>query len=102
VPSLREKLGTSGCEASPDRATRSRETVETRGIRGKVVNFDNLMFDVGRGISQFPTLSERRKSFFPRVATDPQSLKREEREKSLNSTGKTPMQVAMESESEVH
>jgi len=73
-----------------------------QGKRGKVKNFDNLMFDVGRGVSQFPTLSERRKSFFPRVATDPQSLKREEREKSLISTGKTHMQVALESKSEVH
>ena len=48
-----------------------RNCVPMQGMRGKVKNFDNLMFDVGRGVSQFPTLSERRKSFFPRVATDP-------------------------------
>jgi hypothetical protein len=61
------------------------------------------MFDVGRGQKdQFPTLSEQRKSFFPRVVTDHQSLKREEREDGLNPTGETHMQVVMESESEVH
>jgi len=41
-----------------------------------------------------------RKCFFPRVATDPQSLKREERQGDLNPTGFLDMQVVMESESE--
>jgi hypothetical protein len=43
-----------------------------------------------------------RKCFFPRIATDRQSLKWEERQGDLNPTGLLYMQVVMESESEEH
>ncbi|QBD78373.1 hypothetical protein EPA93_21175 [Ktedonosporobacter rubrisoli] len=36
-----------GAYSSLERATRSRETVTTRGMRGKVLYFDNLIVDVG-------------------------------------------------------